>query len=78
MNKEHQLGGNIMNKEFIYKHLLNILNKEDILLDEPMKNHISFKVGGPADFLVKPRNEEQLKDLVSLLKKEEILSLIHI
>ena len=65
-----------MNKEFIYKHLLNILNKEDILLDEPMKNHISFKVGGPADFLVKPRNEEQLKDLVSLLKKEEISYLV--
>lgn len=65
-----------MNKEFIYKHLLNILNKEDILLDEPMKNHTSFKVGGPTDFLVKPRNEEQIKELVSLLKKENIPYLI--
>ncbi|GAA0705304.1 UDP-N-acetylmuramate dehydrogenase [Paraclostridium ghonii] len=65
-----------MNKEFIYKNLLNILNKEDILLDEPMKNHTSFKVGGPTDFLVKPRNEEQIKELVSLLKKENIPYLI--
>lgn len=65
-----------MNKEFIYKHLLNILNKEDVLLDEPMKNHISFKVGGPADFLVKPRSEEQIKELISLLKKENIPYLI--
>lgn len=65
-----------MNKEFIYKHLLNILNKEDILLDEPMKNHTSFKVGGPTDFLVKPRNEEEIKELVSLLKKENIPYLI--
>ncbi|WP_250674003.1 UDP-N-acetylmuramate dehydrogenase [Paraclostridium ghonii] len=65
-----------MNKEFIYKNLLNILNKEDILLDEPMKNHTSFKVGGPTDFLVKPRNEEEIKELVSLLKKENIPYLI--
>ena len=65
-----------MDKEFIYKCLLNILNKEDIFVDEPMKNHISFKVGGPADFLVKPRNVEQLKDLLSLLNKEDIPYLI--
>ena len=65
-----------MDKEFIYKCLLNILNKEDIFVDEPMKNHISFKVGGPADFLVKPRNVEQLKDLLSLLNKEHIPYLI--
>ena len=43
-----------MNKEFIYNSLLNILNKEDILIDEPMSKHISFRVGGPADILVKP------------------------
>ncbi len=61
-----------MDKEFIYKGLLNIVNKEDVFLDEPMKNHISFKVGGPADFLVKPTNEEQIKRLVTFLKKENI------
>jgi UDP-N-acetylmuramate dehydrogenase len=61
-----------MNKEFIYKNLLNILDKEQIFLDEPMKNHISFKVGGPADFLVKPKNEDQIKKLVTLLKDENI------
>ena len=61
-----------MDKKFIYKSLLDILDKEEIFLDEPMKNHISFKVGGPADFLVKPKNEEQIKKLVTLLKEENI------
>ncbi|MEE0634373.1 MAG: hypothetical protein UCL21_01005, partial [Bacilli bacterium] len=35
-------------------------NEEDIKIDEPMKKHISFRVGGPADILVRPRTEEQL------------------
>lgn len=65
-----------MNKEYIYENLLNILDKEDIKLDEPMKKHISFRVGGPAEILVKPRTEEQLKNVFSLIKKENIPYLV--
>ncbi|MEG1310441.1 MAG: UDP-N-acetylmuramate dehydrogenase [Romboutsia sp.] len=65
-----------MNREYIYECLLNILDKEDIKLDEPMKNHISFRVGGPADILVKPRTEEQLKYVITLIKRENIPYLI--
>lgn len=61
-----------MNKEFIYKNLLNILDKEGIYLNEPMKNHISFKVGGPADFLLKPKTEYEIKKLIEFLKNENI------
>ncbi|OPJ54980.1 UDP-N-acetylmuramate dehydrogenase [Alkalithermobacter paradoxus] len=61
-----------MNMNYIYDRLLEILDKEDILRDEPMKNHTSFKVGGPADILVTPRNEEQIVDIVKFLKKENI------
>ncbi|MBO3444658.1 UDP-N-acetylmuramate dehydrogenase [Clostridium sp. CCUG 7971] len=65
-----------MNKEYIYENLLNILDKEDIKLDEPMRKHISFRVGGPADILVKPRTEEQLRGVFSLIKKENIPYLV--
>ncbi|RGX13711.1 UDP-N-acetylmuramate dehydrogenase [Paraclostridium sordellii] len=61
-----------MNKEFIYKNLLNILDKEGIYLNEPMKNHISFKVGGPADFLLKPKTEDEIRKLIEFLKNENI------
>ena len=61
-----------MNKEYVYKHLLNILDEKDIKLDEPMKKHISFRVGGPADILVKPRTEEQIKNIIDFAKKENI------
>ena len=65
-----------MNKQYIYECLLNIIDKEDIKLDEPMKKHISFKVGGPADILVKPRTEEQIAKVIKLLKEEEVPYLV--
>ena len=61
-----------MNKEYVYKCLLNILDEKDVKLDEPMKKHISFRVGGPADILVKPRSEEQIKEVIAFVKKENI------
>ena len=65
-----------MNKEFIYKQLLNILDEDKIKVDEPMKKHISFKVGGPADFLVKPNTEEELSKLIKFANKENIQFII--
>ena len=61
-----------MNKQLIYKELLNILDEENIKVDEPMKKHISFKVGGTADFLVKPKTEEELRNVVEFAKKENV------
>ena len=65
-----------MNKQCIYESLLNIVDKEDVKIDEPMKKHISFRVGGPADILVKPRTEDQLREIIKLVKKENIPYLI--
>lgn len=65
-----------MNKEYIYESLLNIVGQENVKLDEPMKKHISFRVGGPADILVKPTSETQLSDIMVLIKKEKTPYLI--
>lgn len=65
-----------MNKDLIYKELLNILEEDSIKIDEPMKKHITFRVGGPADFLVKPKTEEQLSDIIKFANKENIPYLI--
>lgn len=40
-----------------------------LLLNEPMSRHTSFKIGGPADLLATPCNEEELRRL--LLKAHE-------
>lgn len=65
-----------MNKEFIYRQLLNILDEESIKVDELMKKHITFKVGGPADFLVKPKTEEELRKVIKFAKEENIPFLV--
>lgn len=34
---------------------------DQVLFDEPLKNHVAYRVGGPADILVFPRTEEELE-----------------
>jgi UDP-N-acetylmuramate dehydrogenase len=51
-------------KGIVAASIREIVPDSDILLDEPMKNHTSLKVGGPADIMVLPRNEKSLTDIV--------------
>ena len=46
--------------------------KEQILVQEPMKKHTTFRIGGPADILVKPENKEQLSEILQVCQKEKI------
>lgn len=56
----------------LYKELCQILGEENVFKDEPMNRHITFRVGGPADYFVTPEEEEQLSAVIELLKKENI------
>lgn len=53
-----------MNKELVAGALRNMVGRENIRIDEPMKNHTSFRVGGPADILVTPNGREQLSGIL--------------
>lgn len=53
-----------MKQEF-YEKLCEILGKEgQILLDEPLKKHTTFRVGGPAKYFCLPRTWEQLAAVI--------------
>lgn len=43
-----------------------------VFADEPMKNHTSFKIGGPADVFISPQTEEEVISAVDFLQKEGI------
>lgn len=58
--------------KYIISKLETILDKNSILIDEPMKNHTSFKVGGPVDLLLTPRTEQEIKEVLLLLTVEGI------
>lgn len=44
-------------------------NLGDFLYDEPMTNHTSFCVGGPAKLLIKPKDEESLIEILKEIKE---------
>ena len=48
------------------------LEEIPVLWDEPMKNHTSFKIGGPAAALCAPKNRRQLRELVGFVQREGV------
>lgn len=60
-----------MQREF-YDRLIDILGAEAVLVDEPMKKHTTFRIGGPADYYVLPKTIEEVKKVTALCKEAEI------
>lgn len=58
-------------KDLIEKSNLNI-NKEQIKYNEPMKNHTTFKIGGPADCYIIVKTKEELKEVLIFAKENNI------
>lgn len=58
--------------EKIILEIIDIVGEENILIDEPMKNHTSFKIGGPAKAVVLPQLKEHIISVIQLLKKNNI------
>ena len=57
----------------IYKQLIESgINKENILIDEPMSKHTSFKVGGKADLFVKVYNVEEIKNVLKIASENDV------
>lgn len=56
----------------LYNRLCTITKQENVLKDEPMKKHTTFRIGGPADYFVTPESKEEIQAIVELCKKEEI------
>ncbi len=59
-----------MKKDWIKE--LRILVEGSFLADEPLRNHTSFKIGGPAELLFIPKDEENLVKAIQFLDKNGI------
>lgn len=60
-----------MEKSAIYE-LFKDKDFGKILFDEPMKNHTSFKIGGPADVLIIPDNEESVMEAIKYCRENNV------
>ncbi|WP_029323987.1 UDP-N-acetylmuramate dehydrogenase [Butyrivibrio sp. AE3004] len=54
------------------KKLSGILPEANIIKNEEMSRHTTFRTGGPADYFVKISNEKELKEVLSLFREEKM------
>ncbi len=55
-----------------YRELTKIVPAERVKLDEPLKNHTSIHLGGPAEYYVTPETPEQLRKILFLTTGQEV------
>lgn len=57
-----------MNKEVI-NAIEQIVSASNVLENEPMSRHTTFRTGGPASLFIRPENKDQLAEVMALIKK---------
>ncbi len=51
--------------------LASIAGPENLMVNEPMRLHTTFRVGGPADYFVRPQTIDQLAALLAFCRENE-------
>ena len=66
-----------MNNTEIYNKLKEIINPSNIKINESMKLHTTFKIGGIADFFITAKTIDDIKNILKFCKDNNInLSII--
>ena len=56
----------------LYCKLVDLLGTEKVLKDELMQKHTTFKIGGPADYFVLPKTNEEVQAVISVCKELQV------
>ena len=57
-------------KEKFEHRLEQTVGPERVLREEPMRLHTTFRIGGPAQYMVSPRTKEEVQEVVRLCREE--------
>ena len=52
--------------------LQKLMGEAKVLVNEPMASHTTFRIGGPADYFVMPETVEELREVLTLCKEENV------
>lgn len=55
-----------------YKDICSIVGDEQILTNEPMSRHTTFRIGGPADYFIMPGTAEELAQVIRLCREADV------
>lgn len=58
-----------MVNEAAYEYILQSVPQEDVLQNEPLSKHTTFRVGGEAELFIRISNKEQLMHLIPFFKR---------
>lgn len=61
-----------MGNHHLYKQLVHIVTKENVVQDKPLKEYTYTRLGGNADFFITPETYEQVQQVVGLANKEQV------
>ena len=59
-------------KENMKNRFETILGQDRILMEEPMKKHTTFRLGGPADFFLCPSDVNQIPEIIHICREEGV------
>ena len=60
-----------MNQNLV-NELYRIVGEQNVQIEEPMSNHTTFRIGGPAQYFVTPQSTEELGQVVLLCNAEKM------
>lgn len=60
-----------MDKHF-ERQLIEAVGAENLLIDEPMSAHTTFRVGGPVDYFVQPASQEAVARVFNLCREADV------
>jgi len=63
---------NTIFKDSFDNSLKSILNDDELLENEPMKKHTTFRIGGPARYFVKPKTINQITNIIKLCNEHKV------
>lgn len=59
-------------RENIISKFEDVIGKDRVLVEEPMKKHTTFRLGGAADYFLSPEKAEQVAKLIHICREENI------
>lgn len=59
-------------REEIKKQFCEILGSEQVMIDEPMSCHTTFRIGGPAEYFVCPRTVQEVQKTIQICLENQI------
>ena len=59
-------------RENIIRKFEDVIGKDRVLVEEPMKKHTTFRLGGAADYFLSPEKAEQVAELIHICREENI------